>query len=87
MREYKILRVLEAGEVVEIEGIRFRKDEGPIKPGDLYIAERNTGPKLLTCERVNDEGGWIQPTTTDYSFDIHECVKVCEADKVEAATG
>lgn len=70
---------LKAGKIVEIEGIRFKQVEGELKPGDMYIAERNTGPKLLTVREVNKEGNWVEATTDDYSFDTWECVKVCEA--------
>ena len=47
----------------------------PIQPGDTYLAERNTGPKLLTCEAVN-ERGWIRPVEMEYSYDTWECIKV-----------
>lgn len=51
----------------------------PIQPGDLYLAGRNTGIKLLTCKAVEPHPrDWIVPTTMDYSFDTRECMKVCE---------
>lgn len=77
MLDYSSLRKLRAGEVLDLDGILLKMDEGEIRAGDLYIAERNTGPKLLTAKKV--DRGWIEPTTIDYSFDLHECVKVCEA--------
>lgn len=46
-----------------------------IKPGDFYIAERNTGPKLLECKEV-DYRNWIVATELAYSYDTWECVKV-----------
>lgn len=51
--------------------------DGDIQPGDQYIAERNTGPKLLTCKYV-DPRNWIVPTNTPsaYSYDVWECFKV-----------
>ncbi len=49
----------------------------PIQPGDLYLAGRNTGIKLLTCKKV-DPRHWIEATTLDYSFDTWECKKVRE---------
>ena len=91
MRGCRTIRALRRGEVVDLGGIRFRMDtdedgkEREIKEGDLYIAERNTGPQLLTAAKVvlpgqgpNGYGGWIQPTTIDYSYDLPECVKVVE---------
>lgn len=51
-------------------------DEG-IKPGDLYLAGRNTGPHLLTCKNV-DPRNWINAVEPAYSFDTWECVKVVE---------
>lgn len=48
--------------------------EGPIQPGDLYLAERNTGPKLLTCLQVKDN--YVVPVGIDYCYDVWECIKV-----------
>lgn len=86
------------GEIVDLGGLKFRMDvdkqglERDIQEGDLYIAERNTGPKLLTAEKVvrpgegpDGWGNWIQPTTIDYSYDIPECVKVVEVEEKEPA--
>ena len=91
MREYRTVRALRRGEVVDLGGIKFKMDvdgdgkEKPVEIGDLYIAERNVGPKLLTAAMVvgpgegpNGSGNWIEPTSTDYSFDTWECVKVVE---------
>lgn len=84
MREYRTIKALRAGEVIDLDGIKLIMDAGEIKPGDLYIAERNTGPKLLTArEIVMLECGccvdYIHPTSPDYSFNGYECVKVREA--------
>lgn len=71
------------GRVTEQDYIDAAKDLGvtivsdPIEPGDMYLAGRNTGIKLLTCRTV-DPRGWIGPTTRDYPFDTWECVKVVE---------
>lgn len=48
----------------------------PILPGDLYIAQRNTGPKFLTCARLGD--AWVGAKEPAYTFDFSECVKVRE---------
>lgn len=77
MREYSTLRKLRNGEVFNLEGINLIMDEGEINPGDLYIAERNTGPHLLTCMAIGKN--CIHPTTLNYAFDTWECVKVKEA--------
>ena len=47
-----------------------------IKPGDTYMAQRNTGPHLLTCRKIVD--GYIVPTENAYFFDLSECVKVID---------
>jgi hypothetical protein len=73
------INALLAGRTIDFEGIRLKKDDGEIGPGDLYVAERNTGLRFLTCRDVNTELGCIHPTTPDYPFNIGECVKVCEA--------
>ena len=51
---------------------------GDIESGDLYIAERNTGPHLLTCKYRDVERGYIVPTTLAYLYNTCECVKVVE---------
>lgn len=90
MREYRTIRALRRGEVMDLGGIKFKMDvddagkEQQIKAGDLYIAERNTGPHLLTAQEVvMSECGchvsYIHSTCNAYSFDGGECVKVCEA--------
>lgn len=87
-REYKAIRMLRSGQVLDLQGLRFRMDvdekgeEKEILPGDLYIAERNTGPQLLTADKIVKEesfcGGYVIPTTLNYPYDLHECVKVIE---------
>lgn len=49
-----------------------------LRPGDMYVAKRNTGWELLTCEYVNLEGGWVMPKETAYLYDLHECLKVID---------
>ncbi len=74
---YPTLRKLRNGEVVDLEGINLRMDDGKLKVGDLYVAERNTGPHLLTVKGFGDQ--CVFATTNAYAFDTWECVKVCEA--------
>lgn len=51
----------------------------PIKPGDMYVAKRNTGWKLLTCKEVDNVNGFIVPVEPNaYYFDTHECIKVID---------
>lgn len=82
MRAYKTIRALRRGETVTLEGETFRMsvgangEEEDIQPGDFYIAERNTGPRLLTCAKNVDPRGWIQAVENAYPFDTGECVKV-----------
>jgi len=78
IREYPTLTKLRRGEVVELGGMLFKKDEGDLKPGDLYIAERNGSPKLLEVKRVDLDYGTVVPTTPEYCFDLGECIKIKE---------
>ena len=78
-----IILLLKSGQVVEVEGVAFKAlldEKGELKeiePGDEYISGRNTGLRLLTCEYVNKEYGWISDTDPiGYPFDIWECVAV-----------
>lgn len=77
-REYKTIKALQAGETVECEGFFLKKDNGDIQPGDLYIGERNTGPKLLIAREILN-GAVFATDYTAYPFDIWECIKVVEA--------
>ncbi len=65
---------------VMFEGVELKLDDTPIKPGDLYLAERNTGPKLLTCREVSSQFQCIHPIEIGYSFDTWECRKVVAVD-------
>lgn len=60
----------------EFEGMPF-KVLGPgsvIRPGMNYLAQRNTGVKLLTCSSLGDN--CIHPMEVGYSYDTHECVAI-----------
>jgi hypothetical protein len=48
----------------------------PIRQGDLYLAIRNTGPRLLTCKFLGE--GCVHSVELAYSFDFSECVKITE---------
>jgi hypothetical protein len=71
------LVALRNGETVEVEGSLFKMAEGELQQGDWYIAERKSGPKLLTCESINNEQRWVVPKEPyAYLFDRWECIKV-----------
>lgn len=73
----KAQRILSDGGTVEIEGLAFVMDgDGEVRPGDTYIAERNTGPKLLTCLGINISLSCIVPVENAYCFDTNECIRV-----------
>ena len=82
--ERKTIRALRRGEVIDFEGFKLKMvtgsdgQEEEVRPGDLYIAERFTGPKLLTAKRIVKEHQFIISTCDAYPYDIPECVKVCE---------
>jgi hypothetical protein len=66
---------------IELEDCLIKGDRSlEIKPGDLYLGERNVGPKLLTCWWVNKEVGCVFPKDMAYPYDISECVKVTSID-------
>lgn len=71
----KLWQDLHNGFPVQFEGGTLTKIPGTIDSGDTYLAERNTGPKLLTCHVV--DGSCVYPREFPaYTFDIDECVKV-----------
>lgn len=88
MGDYRTIRALREGKTIELEGLRFimardeKGEEAEIQPGDLYIAERNTGPKLLIAkEIVQPEDGslaYVIAAEIAYPYDLRECVKIAE---------
>lgn len=61
--------------------VRFKPASGEeINPGDLYLAERNTGVKLLTCQRHNLDAGCVFPVENAYVYDTCECRLVTHID-------
>ena len=55
----------------------FEISEDPIQAGDTYLAQRNMGPKLLTCKKVDTENGWVVSTEElEYPYNISNCVKI-----------
>lgn len=76
--QYDCRNALLRGEIVEINGKSYRRIDGDIENGDLYFAERNTGPKILTARNVNRDQSWIVPNEPGYVYDIHECIRIEE---------
>jgi hypothetical protein len=75
---------------IEFEGTTVVIDltYGSIRKGDIYMARRNTGWKILTARDVIDRAradelglkycGWIAPVEPEYPYDIMECFKAVE---------
>ncbi|MES3005281.1 MAG: hypothetical protein V4690_04255 [Patescibacteria group bacterium] len=79
------LNRLLSGNPVEFEGIKVfpvKNSEGKVttgeslNPGDVYIAERNGPPLLLTAQRIDFSAGIVLPDCKQYPFNFDECVKV-----------
>jgi len=63
-QEYKTIKLLRSGKVLNLNGLLLIADPNrEIYPGDLYIAERNTGPKLLTCKLILEYVQWAIRTS------------------------
>lgn len=84
---FEIPNKLRNGETVELDGyiLRMLGDGEVMEVGDIYVAERNCAPEILTVREVVpiptkenglDYGGWVVPQEPKYCFDIKECVKV-----------
>lgn len=56
----------------------FGHPEVEIKPGDYYIAEKNTGPHLLCCAFVHDRGFIVPTNRMRYPYDLCDCYKIIE---------
>lgn len=72
------IEILQKSNVFNFEGILFLKDDTKLEPGDLYVAERNSGPKLLTVKKIDHKNMLVIPTNCEYPFNFDECVKVRE---------
>lgn len=66
---------------IELEGAELILSNDKIENGDMYVAERNTGPQLLTARDVRP--GWIHPVESAYSYDVGECRKVIKINGVD----
>lgn len=66
-----------AGQLITINGQKYRKVDKPLTTGQMYIAQRNTGPHVLFVGNV--KVGAVYPTDlTAYAYDLDECVPVEE---------
>lgn len=74
-RPYTYLNMLRNGDSLDLGGITVKMVSGLLKPGDLYVAERNTGPQLGIVAMVHDSFIRAKDPMM-YSYDIWECVKV-----------
>ena len=64
--------------IIEIDGIKLEVENKLPKNGELYIAERNIGPQLLTAKEVDTVNNWIVPVEfpNAYVYNISECNRV-----------
>lgn len=63
-------------EPIEIRSCVVHKLDAPIRPGDFYVCECNTGPKLLVCKEIKQHY-WVTPTDMFmHSCDIMGCIRV-----------
>jgi len=76
--DYSNRNALHNGETITVDGRSYRKIDGSIQKGDLYFAQRNQGPKILTARSINVEDSWVVPNEPAYVYDLDECVKVEE---------
>jgi hypothetical protein len=62
---------------IEFEGVPVRLCRGEtLRPGDTYMAGRNTGPHLLTVREVYEDRGFATNVENKYPFDLINCIKV-----------
>lgn len=74
---------LREGNVINLQGLLFRKIEGDITPGSTYIGARNT-VDLYICKFVKD--GAVYPEGKGYAFERTECqlVELLDDDTIVA---
>lgn len=56
----------------------FGHPEAEVKPGDYYIAEKNTGPHLFCCAFVHESGFIVSTRIDKYPYDLSDCYKIIE---------
>lgn len=63
--------------IIEIEGLKLEIADRLPNEGELYVAERNTGKKLLTAKRIDYTNNYVIPVERNaYVYDFHECKAV-----------
>lgn len=66
--------------IVEIDGVKLEFSEHPpTEVGEIYVAQRNGAPILLTVAKVVCDGPWkdyIVPKEAAYPYNYNECRKV-----------
>lgn len=67
---------LKNGKDILFEDVVLVPKTGPLSKGDSYVAERNTGPKLLTVRALSDDKTYVIPVEQEYCYDTWECIKV-----------
>ena len=68
--------LLELGHPVSFGETVVRKVDKPLEPGCKYVAERNTGPELLTLHYIKTAGSAVSVEDGRPCYYLHECVRV-----------
>lgn len=64
-------------QIIKVEGVLLEVETTLPKEGQLYVAQRNNGPRLLTAKKIDLERGYVVPSEEfQYVFDLHECKRV-----------
>ncbi len=63
--------------ITRAEQLGLSVSEDPIAVGDTYLAENNSGPKILKCAEVHPRG-WFRATVFPraYSYNTGDCIKI-----------
>ncbi len=73
------IRTIDQSWLLPFEGVDLLLAPGEaIEAGDLYLAKRNMGWKLLTCKQHNREDGYILAVEPSYPYDTLDCWKVLD---------
>lgn len=63
--------------LIPFEGVDLEVSSGLyIEHGDVYLAKRNTGWKILTCKSHDREKGFIIPEESEYPYNTYECYRI-----------
>lgn len=77
IQSYKHSQIFKQNLII-LNGKEIKLDNNPIRKGDTYLAERDTGIKILIAKEIDEKNNTIVPHNSEYCYYIQECRRVAE---------